>query len=209
MSWNAAIGTVLFIASIPVAGSELLDPTWSVAAIVVGIAAGWLLVPGFWRRALFGAIGGVVSGLLILGPGLRAAMRVVAILDPFRAPEFTIGGTLFIVIGIGGIMGGTFGVIANLARGGVDIGSRFAGLMPAILVMAMIGLDSELRSEISGLGAGPWLNIPMFAAVALGYGAAWTRAVLRLERRRNEAKARRRARQTATMNLSNPRGLET
>ena len=208
MSWKPALGALFFIAAIPLAVSELLGPVWSMAVVLIGIGAGWLLVPGFWRSLLTGAIGGVVAGLLVLGPGLRIAMRVVAILDPVRTPEFTVGGTIFIIVGVGVMMGGMFGVIGNIARVGFNIPSRGAGLVPAVLVMLLIGLDSELRSEIVELGAGPWLNIPMFGAVAVGYGALWTRVVTRLERRRIEKTERHTTAEDATMTLSNPRGLE-
>jgi len=208
MRWKPALGALFFIAAIPLAVSELLGPVWSMAVVLVGIGAGWLLVPGFWRSSLYGAIGGVMAGLLVLGPGLRIAMRVVAIIDPVRSPEFTVGGTMLIIIGVGVVMGGIFGVIGNVARGGFGIPSGAAGLVPALLVMLMIGLDSELRSEIVGLGAGPWLNIPMFGAAAVGYGALWTRVVTRLEMRRIEKKERHGTAESATMTLSNPRGLE-
>jgi hypothetical protein len=208
MRWKPALGALFFIAAIPLAVSELLGPVWSMAVVLVGIGAGWLLVPGFWASSMYGAIGGVMAGLLVLGPGLRIAMRVVAIIDPVRSPEFTVGGTMFIIIGVGVVMGGIFGVIGNVARGGFNIPSGVAGLVPVLLVMLMIGLDSELRSEIVGLGAGPWLNIPMFGAVAVGYGALWTRVVTRLERRRIEKTERHTAVEDATMTLSNPRGLE-
>jgi hypothetical protein len=178
------------------------------AVVLVGIGAAWLLIPGFLRSSLHGAIGGGAAGLLVLGPGLRIAMRVVAILDPVRSPELTVGGTMFIIIGVGVVMGGIIGVIGNVARGGFGIPSGAAGLVPALLVVLMIGLDSELRTEIVELGAGPWLNIPMFGAVAVGYGALWTRVVTRLELRGIEKKERHETTESATMTLSNPRGLE-
>jgi hypothetical protein len=208
MSWKPALGALFLIAAIPLAVSELLGPVWSMAVVLIGIGAGWLLLPGFWRSSLYGAIGGVMAGLLVLGPGLRIAMRLVAIIDPVRSPEFTVGGTMFIIIGVGGVMGAIFGVIGNIVRGGFNIPSRGAGLVPAVLVMLMLGLDSELRSEIVELGAGPWLNIPMFGAVAIGYGALWTRVVTRLERKRIEMTERHPAVEDATMTPSNPRGLE-
>ncbi|HEY4606334.1 MAG TPA: hypothetical protein VIH55_01695 [Acidimicrobiia bacterium] len=208
MRWKPTLGALIFIAAIPVAVSELLGPVWSVAMVLIGFGAGWLLVPGFWRSLGHGVIGGVVAGLLVLGPGLRIAMRVVAILDPVRSPEFTFGGTMFIIIGVGVMMGGTFGVIGNFARQGFGIPSRAAGLIPALLVALMIGLDGELRSEIVELGAGPWLNIPMFGAAAIGYGALWTRVVTRLETRAIEKKARHESAESATMTLSKARGLE-
>jgi hypothetical protein len=65
--------------------SEVLGPVWSMAIVILGFGAGWLLVPGFWRSFGLGAIAGAMAGLLVLGPGLRIAMRVVAILDPVRS----------------------------------------------------------------------------------------------------------------------------
>jgi hypothetical protein len=208
MRWKSALGALLFLAAIPVAGSELLNPALSMAVFLIGIGAAWLLIPAFWRSSLHGAFGGVIAGLLVLGPGLRIAMRVVAIFDPIRSPEFTVGGTMFIVVGIGVMMGGIFGLFGNVARRGFGIPPRAAGLVPALLVMLMIGLDSELRGEIVELGAGPWLNIPMFGAVTVGYGALWTRVVTRLEMRRVEKKERHKAAENATMTVSNPIGLE-
>lgn len=208
MRWKPAVGTLLFVAALFVAGSEQLGPVWSIALLLIGVGAAWLLVPGFWRNVFYGALGGVVAGLLVLGPGLRLAMRVVAILDPTRRNEFTIGGTMFIIIGIGAIFGGIFGVVGNLARRGLGISLRGAGLVPALLVGLMIGLDSELRSEIIELGAGLWVNAPMFATVALGYGAMWALVVGRLEGRSVRKKARHEFAENATMTASNPMGLE-
>jgi hypothetical protein len=203
--WVSALGALIFIAALPLAGSELLGPVGSIAMVIVGLGAGWLLISRFWRSVLFGAIGGVIAGLLVLGPGLRLAMRVVAIVDPVRSPEFTIGGTMFIIIGIGAVMGGIFGVVGSVVGRGLDLPTGTAGLIPAVLVMTLIGLDSELRNEILDLGIGPWLNIPMFGAVAIGYGAVWALAVARLERGRL-AETRQETSEGATMTLSNQRG---
>lgn len=208
MRWKPAIGTLVFLAAIPLAGSEQLNPIWSIAVLVIGVGAAWHLIPGFWRSVFQGAIGGLVAGMLILGPGLRLAMRVVAILDPFRSPEFTVGGTLFIIVGLGAIMGAIFGLFGNVARRGFGISVRVAGLVPALFVALMIGLDSELRGEIIELGAGAWINVPMFAAVAVGYGALWALVLTRLEARGVEKRARHEFAETATMTVSNPRGIE-
>ncbi|HJQ76442.1 MAG TPA: hypothetical protein VJ948_04175 [Acidimicrobiia bacterium] len=207
MMWKSSLGAVLFMAAIPFAGSEVLGPAWSVAVVLFGIGAGWLLIPGFWRGVIHGGIAGVIAGLLVLGPGLRVAMRVVAMVDPTRSPEFTIGGTMFIIVGIGAVMGGIFGVFGNVSRIGFNIPSRAAGLVPALLVVMMIGLDSELRGEILELGVGPWLNIFMFGAVATAYGWVWARIVGRLEKGRL-AKTRQGSPAPATMSLSDPRGHE-
>jgi hypothetical protein len=154
----------------------------------IGIALGWWLVPGFWRVALNGIIGGVIAGLIILGPGLRAAMRLVAILDPVRTPEFTLDGTMFLIVLVGGGMGGIFGVAGAMLRTGFGLRLPTAGLIPALLVMAIIAFSSDLRAELLGLGAGPWVNIPLFGGVALAYGLATMRIVSGLERRRKQRK---------------------
>lgn len=124
---------------------------------------------GWGRTVLTGAVGGVVSGVLILGTGFRLAMRVVAILDPYRHPEFTIEGTLFILIGLGVIIGGTLGVVGVVANRLIRQ-TMVSGLLPAVGVMVLVMASDDLRAELFRLGWGPWLNIPMFGAVALLYG---------------------------------------
>jgi hypothetical protein len=147
---------------VPLAGEVLL---------LVGVGLGWWLVPGFWRTVLLGAIGGIASGILVLGVGLRVAMRVVAILDPVRSPEFTMEGTMFILIGIGGLFGGMVGILANLARRGMRLNSVIkAAILPAAAAMSLLLADDEIRGELFELGAGAWLNLPMFGLVAILYG---------------------------------------
>jgi hypothetical protein len=208
MRWRSPLGALLFIATIPLAMSGVFDAIGSFALLAIGIGAGWVLISGFWPRLLHGAVGGVVAGLLVLGPGLRLAMRVVAVLDPVRSPEFTIDGTLFVLLGVGVIVGGIFGIIGNIAHRGLGIPARASGLIPALLVLVIIALDTELRNEIVELGAGPWVNIPMFTAVALAYGATWRRVVTRLERRSELRKVRHQPVEGASMAVPEPRGLE-
>jgi hypothetical protein len=207
MKQKRVLGALLFIVATTIAVSGPQGPLWSVALALVGIGAGSLLIPGFWRSLIYGAIGGAVAGLLVLGPGLRIAMRVVAVVDPLRTPEFTVGGTMVIVIFVGGVVGTTFGVFGNILRVGFSIPSRVAGLLPALLVMLMIGIDGELRGEIVELGAGPWINIPMFGVVAVGYGGVWARVVTQAEKRRVEKMERHSEVVDATMTLSDPKGL--
>lgn len=153
--------------------------------VLVGVGLAWRLVPGFWRSVLYGAIGGGVSGLLILGPGLRLSMRVVAIIDPLRTPEFTVEGTMFIVIFIGGLFGGIFGIAGNLARHGLELRSKMASAtLPAMAVLAVLLTAEDLRMELFELGAGAWMNIPMFGLVSLLYGAGAIATAMRLEQRR-------------------------
>lgn len=170
-----AAAILSMIPLVPLAGELLL---------LIGVGLGWWLVPKFWRSVLFGAVGGIVAGILVLGVGFRVAMRVVAILDPVRTPELTVEGTMFILIGIGGIFGGVMGILANLARRGFHLRSPIAvGVLPAAGALSLLFADDEIRRELFELGAGPWVNIPMFGVVALLYGMGTGVIINRLERR--------------------------
>jgi hypothetical protein len=155
---------------------------WIIA--VVAVLGAWRYVPGFWRTIMFGALGGIVAGVLILGPGFRLAMRVVAILDPIRTPEFTVGGTLFIIVGVGVMLGGLIAVVAALIRRAFALSVTGTALGMTALLMGLLLLAPDLRSEFVELGAGPWLNIPMFTSVALLYGTVANRLTDRFQRRR-------------------------
>lgn len=160
---------------VPLAGEILM---------LTGVGLAWWLVPRFWRSVLFGAIAGVVSGVLVLGVGLRVAMRVVAILDPFRVPEFTFGGTMFILIGIGGIFGGILGILTNLARRGFRLRTVFtSAVLPAAGAISLLLADDEIRRELFDLGAGAWVNIPMFSVVSILFGVAVAAVAMALEDR--------------------------
>jgi hypothetical protein len=173
----------LAVASV-LAATPIVGPGAGVL-VLVGAGLAWWLLPGFWRGVRYGAIGGVVSGLLILGPGLRLAMRVVAIIDPLRTTEFTAEGTMYIVIFVGGLFGGIFGIAGNLARHGLELRSIMASaIVPAVAVLAVLLTTEDLRMELFDLGAGAWMNIPMFGMVGLLYGVVATATARRLEERR-------------------------
>ncbi len=138
--------------------------------IGLGLLFGWKLVPRFLSTLVSAGFAGAVAGGVIIGIGFRIAMRIVALMEPSRIPEFTVGGTMFIIVGIGGIFGGIFGIVASFARKGFGAGRIGGTLLAAGLVMAFILFDSETRGEILHLGAGGWLNLPMFGLIALGYG---------------------------------------
>lgn len=173
------LAVALALATTPVGGAV------AEGLVLVGAGLAWWLVPGFWRDALHGAVGGIVSGLLILGPGLRLAMRVVAIIDPLRTTEFTMEGTMFIVIFIGGFLGATFGIAGNLARLGLELRSVMASaIVPALAVLAVLFATDDLRMELFELGAGARMNIPMFGMASLLYGMGAMATAMRLEQRR-------------------------
>ena len=141
-------------------------------------------VPGWWRTLLYGAIGGLAAGIVVLAPGFRLAMRLVAILDPNRVTELTTEGTLFVFLAVGGLLGVSVGVLGAVGRLGWSIGAARAWILPAFLVMLTLLVNDGLRAELFELGAGPWVNIPMFAVVSSGYGWLAMRIVARLESRR-------------------------
>ena len=178
----AALGVVV---AILLATNDVPEGSLSLAVIAAAAAVAWRYVPEFWRTVLYGAASGAIAGLVILGPGFRIAMRIVAIIDPFKTPEFTVGGTLFIVVGIGGLFGGVLGIVGCLTRQAVGLGSTFvSGAILSAIVMGSLLADSDLREEFIELGSGPWVNIPMFGLVALAYAIAAMRMASRREERR-------------------------
>lgn len=166
----AAFGVVL---TVILNMEDLVTPSVGLPLLLVAVLLAWRFTEGFWKTVAFGLVGGVIAGALIMGPGLRLAMRVVAIMEPTRTPEFSVGGTLFIIIGIGAIFGGVFAMAANLIRRAIPITSSIAaGVGLSVLVMTMLLIEADLRAEFTDLGAGPWVNIPMFAIFVFGYGIA-------------------------------------
>ncbi len=142
--------------------------------LVAALIVVWRGTPGFWRVVTGGLVGGAVAGLLVLGPGYRLAMRVVAMMDPTLAEEFSIGGTVFIVLGIGAIMGGAQAAIFQLVRRGLGLGSAiWSGvLLGTVLMVDLTFFAGELSDELFKLGAGAWVNIPLFGVFSVAYGIA-------------------------------------
>lgn len=137
-------------------------------------------IPRFWRTVGVGAVAGAVAGAVVLGPGMRVVMRVVAIMEPFQAPSFTVGGTVFLVI-IGLVGGAIAGTGISLAA---PVASRrVTALAVAVLLVGLLASSSDLRSELTHLGGGLWVNVPMFGLVFYGYGLAARRLIARFERR--------------------------
>jgi MFS family permease len=163
----------LVVAVLAMGGGVFLTPAlggpWFVALAATGLGIGWRYVPGFWRTILAGLVGGLVAGLVILGPGFRLSMRVVAVLDPVRRPELSFEGTMFIMIFIGVIVGGIFGVLGALLRRVFDWPSRVGAMVIGAMGLSAMIADPGLRGELFELGAGPWVNLPMFGAVFFGY----------------------------------------
>ena len=155
------------------------------ALIVAGalLVVVWRLLPRFWQTLGIGALAGLIAGVLVLGPGFRLAMRVVAIADPVRVPEFTIDGTFFVMLFVGGILGVFGGVSYAFLDRGLDLSRRVISLVVSSFLLGLLLLSDGLREELLELGAGPWMNIPMFWLVAYLYASFAGWLVVRFERR--------------------------
>lgn len=174
MSWQAKAASATVLVGSYVAVGDIVAGDIGLVIVLVAAAAAWKYVDGFWRIVVSGFIGGAVAGLLVLGPGFRLAMRAVAIMDPVQPEEFSIGGTLFIVVGIGVIMGGVTGLAAHLARRAFGISSAVvAGSVLAVMELAVLTFFSgDVSQELFDLGISPWINIPLFGLYVLGFGIA-------------------------------------
>lgn len=174
MSWKAKAAASAVLIGSYMGTNDILGAELGLVLLLGAAVAAWRFVDGFWRIAISGFVGGAIAGLLILGPGFRLAMRAVAMMDPVHPEEFTLGGTLFIVVGIGAILGGVQGVTAHLARRAFGMSSAvLAGSILAAMQMTMLTFFSgDLSRELFDLGVSPWINIPLFGLVAWGYGVA-------------------------------------
>ena len=186
MDWKGRFAAFGVVAAALLAIEDMLVPAIALPLLVLAIALAWRFTEGFWRTVAYGLVGGAIAGLLIMGPGFRLAMRVVAIMDSARTPEFSIEGTFFFIIGIGGIFGALISAFGNLIRKSAQVTSvAVAGVVLGTVQMIMLLGDPGLRQEFFELGAGPWLNIPMFGLIALGYGVAAMRIAGLLEHKAN------------------------
>jgi hypothetical protein len=127
------------------------------------------------------AIGSVVGGV-VLGLWGRAAMRVVAVVDPTISPSFTVGGTVGIVI-----VAAILSLPATLLFLGVrrflgEAASRRAAVF-GLALLAFPGLPFLIRfGEVHELGL-LWLNLAMFGSMFGAWGAAVAAGVTWADRR--------------------------
>lgn len=167
------IALALFVLS-QAAASDLFAGDIALILLVVTIVAGWRAIDGFWLIGLSGLVAGAAAGLLILGPGYRLAMRIVAILDPTRAEEFSVEGTLFILIGIGLILGALNAATFSLPRRAFGVSSPVVagGMLATVQMLLLTFASGELSEEIFELGLGAWVNIPLFALFTFAFAVA-------------------------------------
>lgn len=179
-----------------------LERPWLIGLLVVGVAAvpstmiglaplallgilmtigGFVIVARFARIQVSGMVGGFVTGLVVLGGGLRLAMRLVVLTDDVREPVFS-SETLFIIF-FGGVVGLMMGPVIAVAQRLWAPSSTLIGAVVAISSMSMFLLEPGLRTELFNEGAGPLLNIPLFTATFFAFGASANEAITRIERR--------------------------
>ncbi len=131
----------------------------------------------------------MIAGVLILGPGFRLVMRIVAVVD-IRRVEFSVGGTMIIIVLIGVIVGGIGGVFSAMLRKGLGWSGLVMSSLLTVVLVALLVIDTGLRDELVTLGAGPWLDIPMFTVVCFGYSLFANRLIDRLESKKSRQAAR-------------------
>lgn len=174
MTAAAAIPTAIF------AGEMIVGPFGAMAIIAIGGVLGWRLVPGFFRILFRAAIAGGLAGILVLGPGYRLAMRVVAVLDEATTPEFTIEGTLFLIVGIGAVFGGITTAWVTIITRTFDVRRWVAVSALTSIAAGILFVDSEVFSELTDLGLGAFVNVPMFLGVTVAWASLadrWARPV--------------------------------
>lgn len=173
MNWRGPLAAIAVVVTALATLSGATGP-YGLVLLILAVAAAWRYTPHFWSTLVRGLVGGAIAGVLILGPGFRIAMRVVSIMDPIRRAEFTMEGTVFIVMFVGAMLGGVLGACGLLVR--TALGVRSSTLAGASLGVATIGLllltPGDIRTEFFELGGGPWVNIPMFGVFAVSYGIA-------------------------------------
>ena len=139
MDWKGRFAAFGVVAAALLAIEDMLVPAIALPLLVLAIALAWRFTEGFWRTVAYGLVGGAIAGLLIMGPGFRLAMRVVAIMDSARTPEFSIEGTFFFIIGIGGIFGALISAFGNLIRKSAQVTSvAVAGVVLGTVQMIML-----------------------------------------------------------------------
>ncbi len=160
------VGLMLF-------GSTFLLSMGGVSLVILPLAAilvGGVIIPGFWRTLGGSALAGAIAGALVLGPGMRIAMRLVAIAEPTQSPEFSLEGTVFIVVFLGLFFGVPTGTTAMFLGRGFGWGRLGIAIFSAGSLLAMLFATPDIRTELLELGLGGAMNIPMFGLVGFAYG---------------------------------------
>lgn len=168
MTWAGRAAHVVVAASTLLAIYEI--PEWRLSLVILAATsavASWL-THDLWTQITLGFVGGALAGLVILGPGWRVVMRVVAIMDRAQDPEFSIGGTTLMIL-IGALIGGLMGIVGNLIRNAASIRSTLVSGI-ALGLVTTVSLLVRFTEDLNTLGHGVWINLIMFGTVSILYG---------------------------------------
>lgn len=179
-----------------------LERPWLIGMLIVGVAGvpstmiglavlaplvilmtigAFVVVPRFARIQVSGMVGGVVTGLVVLGVGLRLAMRLVVLADDVREPVLT--SETFVIIFFGAVVGLMMGPVIAVSQRLWAPSNALIGAVVAVASMSIFLISPDLRTELFNDGAGPLLNIPLFTATFFAFGASANEVISRIERR--------------------------
>ena len=96
--------------------------------------------------------------------------------------EVTVEGTMFLLIA-GGMVGATFGVAISLALRAWRGLERPIGIAVGLVLFSGLILDSEVFEEMLHVGAGGWVNFPLFLSFLMAFGLMAPVAIGRVEER--------------------------
>lgn len=164
----ASISIAMLIFLTPARGP--LGGLVSLAAPVAVLFIGWRWIPGFWRTLGGSLVAGALAGILVLGPAMRLAMRLVAIAEPTQSPEFSIGGTLGIVVVVGVMFGAIVGVGLVFAQRGLGLSRFWVSLVSGGALIGALAIIPDIRAELFELGFGAGMNLPLFGLAGFAYG---------------------------------------
>jgi len=170
-------------------GQAVVVPAWQDSGARTSI--GQLLRIYLWLTYL-GAVTGILAGLLVVGPGGRLAMRLLAATSPQAqgriteagevVGDITLGGTLGFFVFVGLVGGPPFGILYVLVHRALPRGV-LGGLVYGLALLVTFGAQQEpLRADNPDFGiVGPgWLAVAVFTLLAVVNGAFLAAAAGRL-----------------------------
>lgn len=122
-----------------------------------------------------GILSGFIAALLVTAIGGRIIMRIIAIVDPFAQPRFSMEGTSFLVIMgiiIGATLGAPWGLLYISVRGLFPVPTFWKGFIFGLLLLLISGgvfFSMEQGEEFSDFKP-PLLGVALFALMFPIYG---------------------------------------
>ena len=158
------------------------------AQITFLLALASLIIAGVWLRKTplgAGILSGMIAGFLVSGIGGRLVMRVIAIVDPNTVTRFSIGGTLFLLLGMGAfgaIFGGFGGLLYVGIRRWLPGSGAWKGFAYGLTLLLLTGGLFFTRGQDENFSdfAPPLLGVTLFAALYIAYGLGTGTTVERL-----------------------------